>query len=220
LALCSLFVCFSQRAATAASISFAGDLRTDANFIGCGSGCTLGAGDDDATWAQFAAVSETFAVSDPSRVEAITFSYGGGTNGAGATILEGGFSPYLSLFDGAGNFLASTYTGPYCPPGAQTDTLTGQCNDVLLDAGNLAPGDYQIAISAYLNMSLAENTGAGTLADGFTGLGNLDGDLHYAFDVIVSGAATPTPEPGTWLLLPAALAAFTALLRRQLRRSE
>lgn len=51
-------------------------------------------------------------------------------------------------------------------------------------------------------MSFAENLGAGTLADGFTGLGNLnDGeDLHYAYDVILT-STSPVPEPSAvWLL--------------------
>ena len=60
----------------------------------------------------------------------------------------------------------------------------------------LAPGSYQIAISAFENMSFVENGGAGTLADGFTGLGNLEPgeDLHYAFDVVLTPAAA-VPEP-------------------------
>ena len=47
-------------------------------------------------------------------------------------------------------------------------------------------------------MYLAENSGAGNLTDGFTGLGNLAGDedLHYAFDVdLTPTAATPEPRP-------------------------
>jgi len=34
-------------------------------------------------------------------------------------------------------------------------------------------GDYTIAISAFSNQSFVESLGTGTLADGFTGLGNL-----------------------------------------------
>jgi len=60
-----------------------------------------------------------------------------------------------------------------------------------LDGGILAAGTYEIAISAFENMSFAENLGSGTLADGFTGLGGLQPgeDLHFAFDVVL------TPEP-------------------------
>jgi hypothetical protein len=42
----------------ASTISFIGDLRTNANFTSCGSGCTLGSGDSDGDYAQFAAVAE------------------------------------------------------------------------------------------------------------------------------------------------------------------
>jgi hypothetical protein len=72
--------------------------------------------------------------------------------------------------------------------------------DVLLDGGTLAAGSYQIAITAFENLSFAENTDTGTLADGFTGLGNLQQgeDLHYAFDVIETA---PVPEPASASLM-------------------
>jgi hypothetical protein len=188
--------------ASAGVISFTGDLRTDATFISCGTGCTLGPANTDADFAQWAAVVNTFHFGTLSTMQAITFSYGGGTNGAGAIIAQSGFEPYLSLFDAAGNFLASTFSGTLCPPGAQTNTVSGQCFDVGLDGGTLTPGDYQIAISAFENLSSAENLGSGTLADGFTGLGNLaqGEDLHYAFDVTLQNSS-PVPEPASLTLL-------------------
>src|SRR5450756_490538 len=199
------FLAATTLPAFATSISFSGNLRTDANVLDCGLGCTLGAGHTDADFAQYAAVVDTFTVSTTSTMQAISFSYGGGTNGLGTAIAQGGLEPYLSLFDAAGNFLASTYLGTTCPAGAHTNTLSGQCYDVLLDGGVLAAGTYQIALSAYLNMSFAENYGSGTLADGFTGLGNLlDGeDLHYAFDVDLTSTTTttPVPEPATGSLV-------------------
>jgi len=189
--------------AQADTISFTGNLRDDANVISCGSGCTLGPSNSDVDYAQWAAVVDSFTVGTESGMQAVTFSYGGGVNGAGTSIAEGGFEPYLSLFDASGNLLASTYFGTTCPSGANTNTLSGECFDVSLDGGTLAPGTYQIAISAFENLSSAENLGTGSLADGFTGLGNLaDGeDLHYAFDVVLTSAA-PVPEPAeAWLLL-------------------
>jgi hypothetical protein len=196
----------------AATISFAGDLRNDANVISCGSGCTLDASNSDGDYAQWAAVVDSFTVGTASAMEAITFSYGGGVNGAGTTIAEGGFEPYLSLFDSAGNFLASTFFGTTCPAGANTNSSSGQCYDVSLDGGTLAPGSYQIAISAFENLSIAENFGAGTLGDGFTGLGNLAAgeDLHYAFDVVLS-PTTAVPEPSLgWMSGVVLLAIFGA----------
>jgi hypothetical protein len=189
-------------------LSFAGNLRTGANVTGCGSGCTLGPSNTDGDFAQWAAVVNHFTVSTSSSMEAITFSYGGGVNGAGHMIAQGGFAPYLSLFDAGGNFLASTFFGTTCPAGAKTNTLSGQCLDESLDGGTLGPGAYQIAISAFENLSLAENLGSGTLAGGFTGLGNLASgeDLHYAFDVVLKSTST-VPEPVTgWLLGGAVLA--------------
>jgi hypothetical protein len=201
-------------------ISFVGNLRTDANVISCGSGCTLGPSNTDGDFAQWAAVVDDFTVSDTSTMQAVTFSYGGGVNGNGQTIAEGGFEPYLSLFDASGNFLASTFFGTTCPAGANTNTVSGQCFDELLDGGTLAPGSYQIAISAFENLSLAENFGTGTLADGFTGLGNLNPgeDLHYAYDVILT-STSPVPEPSlVWLLGGAML--LLAAVRASRRRKQ
>lgn len=185
-------------AAYAATISFTGDLRTNATFLDCGPGCTLGAGNTAGDYAQYAAVVETFNVPLTSTMSAITFSYGGGTNAQGTVIAQSGFEPYLSLFDSAGGFLASTFFGTTCPVGANTNSTTGFCYDVGLDGGTLAPGSYGTAISAFENMSLAENPGGYLLADGFTGLGNLaqGEDLHFAFDVTLTSAVS-TPEPAT-----------------------
>jgi hypothetical protein len=204
------------QAALAASISFTGDFRADATFLSCGSGCTLGAGNSDGDFAQYAAVVRPFNVPVTSAVQAVSFSYGGGINGEGTNILEGGLEPYLSLFDASGNFLASTFFGVTCPPGANINTGTGSCFDALLDAGTLAPGNYQIAFSAYQNMSLAENLGSGTLADGFSGLGNLPPglDLHYAFDVILD-SPTAVPEPDSYALTIAALLGMYLLNRNR-----
>jgi hypothetical protein len=205
------FMCLLIGAGVAAQastiLSYTGDLRTDATYTTCGMGCTLGAGNTDADYAQFAAVVKTFSIASPSTMFAITFSYGGGTNGANQVIPQGGFEPYLSLFDAGGNFLASTFSGITCPAGAHANTVSNSCFDVQLDGGTLGAGSYQIAISAFENMSLAENNGAGTLADGFTGLGNLapsGENLNYAFDVVLN-STSPVPEPGSGTLLLTAL---------------
>lgn len=211
-----VFVCSLAPWATAnaGTISFTGNLRSSANFTGCGTGCMLSPADSDATWAQWAAFSTNFTIPLPEAVKIVTFSYGGGTNGNGAPIAQGGFEPYLSLFDEAGNFLNSTFFGVTCPPGANTNSVSGQCFDVLLDAGVLAAGTYQVAISAFENMSLAENNATGTLADGFTGLGNLapGEDLHYAFDIEIGGSSI-VPEPGTDSMVALAAIALIGISR-------
>ncbi|MBZ5618862.1 MAG: DVUA0089 family protein [Acidobacteriia bacterium] len=199
-------------------ISFTGDLRTDATFISCGNGCTLGAGNSDSDYAQWAAVERDFTVAASSMVQAITFSYGGGTNGHGLAIGPGGFEPYLSLFDASGVFLASTLFGVTCPPGANINIGSGQCFDVLLDAGVLGPGNYAITLSAFENMSFAENSGVGSLADGFTGLGNLapGEDMHYAFDVTLQDASpSPVPEPASLGLMGCAVLLVFLMARKR-----
>ena len=213
--LLGIFVCLGAAGvgqSQAGTISFVGDLRTDASFVSCGSGCTLAAGNSDSDYAQWAAVERDFTVPADSTMRAISFSYGGGVNGNGQSIGQGGFEPYLSLFDASGNFLASTFFGITCPIGANANSVSGQCFDVLLDAGVLAAGNYVITISAFENMSFAENSGVGTLADGFIGLGNLaDGeDMHYAFDIILGSTTTgAVPEPGSGLLLAGACLSLT-----------
>ncbi len=204
--------------AHAGTISFTGDLATDATFLPPFSPPYI-----DGDYAQYAAAVRLFHVTTSSLMQAITFSYGGGVNGAGSTIADSGFEPYLSLFDAAGNFLASTFFATTCPSGAHTNSSTGFCYDVLLDGGVLAAGDYKIAISAFENLSFAENQGNGTLADGFTGLGNLapGEDLHYAFDVILTDTSG-VPEPSTLFSTTGALLAVALVhfLNRKERSSE
>ncbi len=129
----------------------------------------------------------------------------------------------LSLFDASGDFLASTLFGTNCPPGANTNSVSGFCFDVALDGGVLSPGTYQIAISAFENLSFAENLDTGTLSDGFTGLGNLfpGEDLNFAFDVTLSPAAvSPVPEPSSLLFVATGCSLLPAFTRRlRIRRS-
>jgi hypothetical protein len=197
--------------------SFTGNLRTDATFISCGSGCTLGSGNSDSAYAQWAAVERNFTLAASSTVQAMSFSYGGGANGKGVAIGPGGFEPYLSLFDASGTFLASTFFGITCPSGASTNIGSGQCLDVLLDAGVLPPGNYAITISAFENMSFTENSGVSSLADGFTGLGNLvpGEDMHYAFDVLLQDAS-PVPEPANFGLMGCAVLLALGVRRKRL----
>jgi hypothetical protein len=201
---------------SAGTLFFSGNLRTDASVVDCGVGCTLGPSDTDGAFAQFAAVVNTFNLPSTSTVTVITYGYGGGTSLTGPAVAPGGLEPYLSLFDGAGNFLVSSDASG-CPPGA--GTIDGNCFDVLLDAGTLGPGTYQLALTAWHNLSFAENLGAGTLADGFTGLGNLGAkeNLNYAYDLVIQSTTVNAPEPGSaGLLLVAggALCAYTTYRKK------
>jgi hypothetical protein len=219
LATLAVFAGSSSRMA-ASTLFFSGNLRTDATVTDCGSSCTLGSSDTDFDYAQFAAVVNSFTVASTSTMSAITYSYGGGTSLTGASVASGGLEPYLSLFDASGNFLASTYFGTTCPLGA--NTYDGNCYDESLDGGTLAAGTYYIALTAFENMSYAENSGVGTLSDGFTGIGDLqsDEDLHYGFDVILtpdSGPPPAVPEPNYVFLMGIALGAPFLLKSMKLR---
>jgi len=138
-----------------------------------------------------------FTLSAPGSVSVQSWGYGGssgapgGTNAAGAVIGAGGFDPYVSLFSGSGSgatFLASNDDGS-CPPGTVADAL---CGDSTLATGVLPAGTYTLAISAFLNMSLAENLGSGMLGDGFVGLGSY-GTRSYLYAVDIAGATIVTP---------------------------
>ena len=83
------------------------------------------------------------------------------------------------------------------------------------DAGVLPAGSYTLVLSEYTNISLAENLGSPyTLADGMTGLGNLNGteNLNFAFDLTL-----PTPEPASWGLVLMGISLF-AVARLRSRR--
>lgn len=198
--------------ASANVIFVSGNLRTNANVITCGAGCTLGPSNSDGDYAVWAAVVTDFTVSTTTTMQAITYSYGGGTSLTGAPVSAGGLEPYLSLFDAGGNFLASTLFGTTCPPGA--NFVGPNCFDVSLDGGTLTPGTYEIALTAWENQSLAENPGGFNLSDGFTGLGNLAAgeNLNYAFDIILP---QNVPEPASAALFAIGCGALAWRIRRR-----
>ncbi|MCK6370905.1 MAG: DVUA0089 family protein [Gammaproteobacteria bacterium] len=104
----------------------------------------------------------TFTLSAADNVTLRTFSYAGGTNGAGTAISAGGFDPTLALFDDAGNLLMSQDDAtPECS-GVDSDPVTSECFDVLLTT-SLAAGSYLVAITQFDNHALGP-----TWADGFS----------------------------------------------------
>jgi hypothetical protein len=159
-----------------------------------------------------------FTLSIAANVDIQTWGYGGGANAQGAVIAAGGFAPYVSLFQGSGNgatFLSSN-AGGLCPPGNPIPA----CEDATLKT-NLAAGTYTVALSVFENMSFAENTGSGTLGDGFVGLGNyydaasgIDRTPAYALDITSPGIA---PEPSSVALVVSAALFLIYTRRRRLR---
>ena len=117
----------------------------------------------------------------------------------------GGVDPYVSLFEGTGGaatWVASNYAQAFSTGG-----------DVVLSLP-LAVGHYRLAIGAFANLSFAENTGAGTLADGFTGLGSAASLGDASYRIVVT---TPVPEPATYVLW--AIGLLGALVSRRARHA-
>ena len=166
-----------------------------------------------------------FVVSSLGLVSIETWSFAGGTNGAGQLIPNGGFAPVLSLFSSTGLLLSSdSEDSPgSCPPRA-SDPASGFCWDAFLSQ-SLSPGNYFVVLTE------DNNTPNGPLfSDGFSmqGQGNftgpefrgqpgsfilIDGSQRtsaWAFDI--SGAdLAGTPEPGSGLFVATSLALLAAV---------
>jgi len=119
----------------------------------------------------------------------------------------GGLDPYFTLFAGNDPVTATVLTSNF----AQAFSAGG---DFLISLP-LAAGDYLFAIGAFANMSLAENLGAGTLADGFVALGQPDllGSLtpYYYELAVTDDRRPPVPEPSVLALLGAGGLALAGL---------
>jgi len=114
-----------------------------------------------------------FTTSGLTNVTFRTFSYAGGVNGDGATILRGGFDPGIALYDSGGNYLDEQIDG--YPPDIPADPMTGKYYDIFLTK-ELAAGTYTVAIYQY------DNAPAGLLlSDGFfrDGQGNFTGGVDF-----------------------------------------
>lgn len=115
----------------------------------------------------------------------------------------GGADPYFTLFaggDGTSTFLGSNYDQAFSTGG---------------DFGlsfNLASGSYMIALGVFANMSLAENYGYGSLADGFTFMGNPDFLGNYRYKLTITMPAVPGPP--TLLLFASGIAVLIGFRKR------
>lgn len=162
-----------------------------------------------------------------------TYSYGGGTNILGQEFPAGGFDTMVTVFAQDGRLLSGSDDGL----GANPDPHTNRRYDTVFNL-LLASGEYVAAITQYDNAAVGP-----TLADGFrrAGDGNFTPTLTYceanrfcdvsgahpynqrgpqwALDVLNVNAATlsPAPEPATWGLTLAGLAALSLHVRRRAR---
>ena len=114
----------------------------------------------------------------------------------------GGIDPYFTLFSGTGNagtFVDSNYFQAFTTGG-----------DFDLDEA-LGVGDYTVAMGVFANMSFAENSGSGTLGDGFIGLGEPGSLGDYSYKLQITSAV---PEPSYTALVALGVMALLVRLRR------
>jgi len=126
----------------------------------------------------------------------------------------GGADPYLTLFKGSGGaatFFDSNYTQAFSTGGDLDYSAT------------LTKGDYEVALGVFANLSFAENFSSGTLADGFTGLGDPGslGNGSYAVQVKLGTSAAPEIDPASTAGALTLLAGGVLVLRgRRHRRAD
>jgi hypothetical protein len=130
-----------------------------------------------------------------SNVTIPSYSWGGGTNTAGTTIVAGGFDLNMTLFDAAGNWYD------------ERDDI-GSGNLDFQFSRVLPAGTYQLAIAAFGNNS----AGFGTLSTPFNGAGDFENRTSAdAFDLLnVSTTATTVPEPSS--LIGTVVAGFMVVM--------
>ncbi len=175
--------------AHAATRTYTGSLASAANTALVASDLTAAVFTDDA------AIANNLALYD------FTVATAGAVSIASVGFAAGGADPYFSLFAGMGNtatFLSSNYTQAFSTGGDFSFATT------------LAAGAYQLAIGTTANLSFAENSGSGTLADGFVGFGTANSLGDATYNVTVTTLAAPVPEPSAWLLLAVGGLAFGA----------
>lgn len=133
----------------------------------------------------------SFASDGTSTINFKSYGYDGGTNAAGTVIAAGGFSPVLTLFDPADNYI-------------EEQISLGDFNfNRVLPLGN-----YQAVISTFGNFFEYYNNpnfSAGFPGGGDFGIGR---SPEYAFD-IVTQSSTSVPEPSS--LIGTAVAGFAVI---------
>jgi uncharacterized protein (TIGR03437 family) len=90
-----------------------------------------------------------FTLSNAGPVTVRTFSYGGGTNGAGTPIAAGGFDPTISIFDSTGLLVAMNQDGGCGVVSA--DPTTAACWDAFIQT-TLPAGTYRVVLTQSTNL--------------------------------------------------------------------
>ena len=158
-----------------------------------------------------------FNVATASPVTLRTLSYAGGTNIVGTVVSEGGFDPYLALFDSAGVLISDNDDAP----GVPVSPVTGSAYDAFIQE-TLAPGDYILSLSQFHNTAIGPDLSSGFLEAGagnFTAafacsngsFCDIDGNNRtsaWAVDILnvasgpgSGGPGEPIPEPATLSLV-------------------
>ena len=180
--------------AAATTTTLAGNLGDSGNAALVGS--DLGAPD----------FTDANAIADNVALYSFTVTVAGTVDIVSTGFAAGGVDPYFTLFAG-GDDTATVYDSNY-------DQAFSTGGDFAW-SGSLAAGTWQIALGSFANMSIAENYGVGTLADGFTFLGDPGslGDGSYSLSL-----TTPVPEPSQAWLLGVSLAALATRSLRARRK--
>jgi hypothetical protein len=142
-------------------------------------------------------------------VHAFTVDIGGTVSFDSNGFAALGADPYFSLFAGSDD--GATLLG------SNFDQAFSVGGDFVLDF-LLGPGQYQFALGVFANMSFAENSGVGTLGDGFTALGGpmYLGSSYYEIVVTTPDKPVePVPEPAGGMLLLMGLVSLAAARARR-----
>jgi hypothetical protein len=172
----------------------------------------------------------TFTLSAMSTVTIQSFGYGGGINGAGTIIPQGGFATDVAVFMASGpqNLIAEDSVGGTAPSDCSPrniNSVTGFCLDGFLSLPNLAAGSYILTLTEQGN-----NANGPTLGDGFAeaGAGNFTGgpfldpfgnQMNGDWAVDISGrdlvVNSSAPEPATVLLSLVLVPGLAVAVRRR-----